>query len=71
MSHGKPYSPPKPFSRKVSIRRDREDFVISYQPEDVVVFRNGDPQALRKLCLQLRWDIVSDVMPEPDDPNTW
>jgi hypothetical protein len=45
--------------------------VVAYQPEDVIVFRNGDPQALRKLCLQLRWDVVSDVMPEPNDPKTW
>jgi hypothetical protein len=65
-----PYRP-KPFTRKVSIRRDREDFVVAYQPEDVVVFRNGDPRALRKVCTQLQWDIVSDVTPEPNDPKTW
>jgi len=69
-SSPKAYSP-KPFTRKVSIRRDREGFVVAYQPEDVVVFRNCNSQALRKLCLQLRWDIISDVMPEPNDPQTW
>jgi hypothetical protein len=43
-----PYRP-KPFTRTVSIRRDRDDFVVAYQPEDVIVFRNGDPRALRKM----------------------
>jgi hypothetical protein len=69
-SSPKPYSP-KPFTRKVSIRKDREDFVVAYQPEDVVVFRNGDARALRRLCTQLRWDIVSDVAPEGNDQRTW
>jgi hypothetical protein len=34
--------------RKVTIRRDENDFVIVLQPEDFVVFRNADASALRK-----------------------
>jgi hypothetical protein len=32
----------------VTLRRDGEDFVVAFYPEDIVVFRNPDPQALRK-----------------------
>jgi hypothetical protein len=34
--------------RKVSIRRDEEDYVIVLQPEDLVLFRNPSATALRK-----------------------
>jgi len=37
------------------------DFVIAFQPEDVIVFRNDDAAALRKVCRQLRWKIISDT----------
>jgi hypothetical protein len=36
--------------RKVTIRRDAEDYVIVMQPEDVIVFRNPNASALRKAC---------------------
>jgi hypothetical protein len=45
----------------VSLRRDDADFVVAFQPEDVVVFRNPDACALRKICGQLRWKIISDT----------
>ena len=35
--------------RKVSIRRDENDFVIVLQPEDFVVFRNADECAAESL----------------------
>jgi hypothetical protein len=54
------YLEPKP-KRLVSLRRDNADFVVAFQPEDVIVFRNPDPRALRRICGQLRWKIVSDT----------
>jgi hypothetical protein len=53
--------PPEKPKRIVSLRRDEMDFVIAFQPEDVIVFRNDDAAALRKVCRQLRWKIVSDT----------
>jgi hypothetical protein len=46
--------------RRVSIRRDGEDFVIVSLAEDLVVFRNNDAGALRKICHSLRWEIAID-----------
>ena len=46
--------------RRVSIRRDGDDFVIVSLAEDLVVFRNGDASALRKICRSLRWEIAID-----------
>ena len=46
--------------RGVSIRRDGEDFVIVSLAEDLVVYRNRDVSALRKLCHSLRWEIAID-----------
>lgn len=47
-------------TRRVSIRRDGEDFVVVFLAEDVVVFRNDDASALRKVCRALRWEIAID-----------
>jgi hypothetical protein len=55
----------------VSIRRDDKDFVVAFQPQDIVVFRNGRASALRKACNLLRWEIVSDTIPEANDPASW
>jgi hypothetical protein len=60
-----------PARRKVAIRRDAEDYVIVLQPEDVVLFRNPDATALRKACNFLRWEVVSDTVPEANDPAFW
>ena len=46
--------------RRVSIRQDGEDFVIVSLVEDLVVYRNCDASALRKLCRSLRWEIAID-----------
>jgi hypothetical protein len=53
--------------RLVSLRRDDADFVVAFQPEDVIVFRNPDACALRKICGQLRWKIISDTAYTLDD----
>jgi hypothetical protein len=53
--------------RAVSLRRDNEDFVVVFQPEEIVAFRNRDAAALRKACGYLRWDIVSDTSLSVDD----
>ncbi len=59
------------FRRQVSIRRDASDFVVAFRPEDVIVFRHADANALRKLCRSLRWEIVSDTVAEPNNPTSW
>jgi hypothetical protein len=46
--------------RRVSIRRDDKDFVVAFQPEDHVIFRHQDANALRNVCRKLRWEIVDD-----------
>ena len=53
--------------RCVALRRDGDDFVAVFVPEDVVVFRNRDADALRRACVFLRWKIVSDTLPTGDD----
>jgi hypothetical protein len=63
-----PLQQPRP---KVAIRRDGEDFVVALQPEDLIVFRNESPRALRSACSFLRWEVVSDTVAEPNDPATW
>jgi hypothetical protein len=47
--------------RAVAIRRDGDDFVVSFMPNDVVIFRNESVDALRKLCKGLRWAVVCDI----------
>ena len=47
------------------------DFVISFQPEDLIVFRHAEARALRKACLFLRWEVVSDTVPEADNMASW
>ena len=49
------------------LRREGEDFVVSFYPEDIVVFRNADPHALRKMCTFLRWKIISDTAASDDE----
>jgi hypothetical protein len=53
--------------RLVALRRDETDFVVAFQPEDVIIFRNPDAGALRKICRQLRWEIISDTAYSVDD----
>ena len=45
----------------VSLRRDETDYAVAFKPDDVIVFRNPGANALRKLCRQLRWEIISDT----------
>jgi hypothetical protein len=49
------------YRRQVAMRCDGEDFVISLQPEDEIVFRTKDARALRNLCRRLRWQIAIDT----------
>ena len=46
--------------RLVTLQRDGADFVVSFYPEDIVVFRHNEPNALRKMCTFLRWQIIAD-----------
>jgi hypothetical protein len=46
--------------RLVTLRRDGNDFVVTFYPEDVVVFRHVEPISLRKVCTGLRWKIITD-----------
>jgi len=49
--------PPK---RLVTLRREGDDFIVLFYPEDIIVFRHNEPQPLRKMCSFLRWKIISD-----------
>ena len=44
--------------RLVTLRRDDVDFVVSFYPEDTIVFRHIEPFSLRKVCAGLRWKIT-------------
>ena len=46
--------------RLVTLQRDGAEFVISFYPEDIVVFRHAEPNALRKMCTFHRWQIIAD-----------
>jgi hypothetical protein len=46
--------------RLVTLRRDGDDFVVAFYPEDLVVFRHNEAEPLRKMCAFLRWKIISD-----------
>jgi hypothetical protein len=61
----------RPLKRKVAIRRDGEDFVISFQPEDIIVFRHSEARALRKACVFLRWEVVIDTVAEANNLASW
>ena len=60
-----------PFRRQVSISRDGEDFVVTFLPQNIVAMRHGEANELRKMCHSLRWEIVSDTVPEPGDVRSW
>jgi hypothetical protein len=59
-SVGIPKSAQDKSPRKVSIRRDGEDFVVVSLVEDLVIFRDSNASALRKVCHSLHWDIAID-----------
>jgi hypothetical protein len=46
--------------RLVTLQRDGGEFVVSFYPEHVVVFRHAEPNALRKMRTFLRWKIIAD-----------
>ena len=56
--------------RPVSLRRDDDEFVVSSWPDDVIIFRNRDAEALRKACHFLHWMIVSDLFVFADDSHS-
>jgi len=61
----------RPLKRKVAIRPDGAEFVISLVPDDLVVFRHAEARALRKACVFLRWEVVSDTVPQANNPASW
>jgi hypothetical protein len=61
----------RPFRRQVSIDRDGEDFVITFRPLNIGAIRHSEAAELRKICHHLRWQIVSDTVPDPDDIRSW
>ena len=50
-----------PFRRQVTIRRDGEDFVVEFLPQNIVAMRHREASELRKVCHFARWEIVSDI----------
>jgi hypothetical protein len=55
------------YRRQVAMRRDDDDFVIAFEPDGFIIFRNKDADALRKLCRSLRWEIVNDTASSADE----
>ena len=51
------------------MRPDGDDFVVATHTDGLVIFRNKDADALRKLCRSLRWEIIRDAT-EPADKST-
>jgi hypothetical protein len=60
-----------PPRRQVSIVPDGSDFVVTFVPSNMVVFRHTVAGELRQLCCKLRWEIVSDTAADPQDPSSW
>ncbi len=56
--------------RRVSIKRDRQDYTVAIEPEDLVIFRHQDAGALKKVCRSLRWEIVHDASPADQEPQS-
>jgi hypothetical protein len=54
------------YRRQVTIRRDGEDFVVATHTDGLIIFRNRDAAALRKLCRSLRWEIIRDTTAHED-----
>jgi hypothetical protein len=48
--------------RRVSIKSDGDDFVVSFQPENIVVFRHNEVNALRRICRSLHWEIIWEIV---------
>jgi len=65
---GRTLLPPR---RQVSIGRDGGDFVVAFQPHNIVVFRHNEAHPLRRICHSLRWEIISDTVPDPDNLASW
>jgi hypothetical protein len=60
-----------PFRRQVSISRDGEEFLVTLLPLNIGAMRHSEAADLRKMCHFLRWEIVSETVPEPDDIRSW
>jgi hypothetical protein len=54
------------YRRQVTMRRDGDDFVVATHTDGLIIFRNEDADALRKLCRSLRWQILSDTTASAD-----
>lgn len=56
--------------RRVSIRRDDDDFVVAFQPQDYVIFRSEDASELRRVCRFFQWEVVRDTASDfPEQPS--
>jgi hypothetical protein len=56
--------------KRVSLRPDDDEFVVSSWPHDVIIFRNRDAEALRKACRFLHWQVVSDLFVFADNRHS-
>jgi hypothetical protein len=55
--------------RDVLIRHDGKDFVVADKAHDIIIFRNEDANALRRVCRFLRYTIVSDQALNDAEPQ--
>ena len=54
----------------MAIRRESEDFVIAFQPEDTVVFRHSEGSALQKACVVEAAAGLMALIAEMESPGT-
>jgi hypothetical protein len=54
------------YCRQATMRRDGNDSVVATYADGLIIFRNKDAAALRKLCSWLRWEIVRDTTVSDD-----
>jgi hypothetical protein len=52
--------------RLVTLRRDGDDFVVAFYPEDLVVFRHNEAEPLRKMCAFLFSEKWHGAVPQSD-----
>ena len=60
-----------PHRRQVSIGRDGGDFVVAFQPHNIVVFRHNEAYSAEEDMPLTRWEIVSDTVPDRNELASW
>ena len=51
--------------------RDGNEYVVTFLPDNIVALRHSQASELRRMCHTLRWEIVTDTVPDPNDLASW